>query len=74
MGWKCHDELIIVLRFTGMKGVATHPGRTLFYVPPGSRGRSKAAQWSLDELGSIARAALIYSLIKTAENHKTGAN
>lgn len=74
MGWKCHDELIIMVRLSGMKGVATHPGRTLFYVAPGSRGRSNAAQRSLAELGSIGRAALIYSLIKTSENHKTGAN
>lgn len=74
MGWKGHDELIIALRLTRMKGVATQPGRTLFYVPPGSRGRSNAAQRSLAELGSIARAALIYSLIKKSENHKTGAN
>lgn len=74
MGWKCHDELIIMLHLTRMKGVATHPGRTLFYASPGSRGRSNAAQRSLDELGSIARAELIYSLIKKSENHKTGAN
>lgn len=36
MEYKCHDELIIVLLFTRMKGVAwgqsaTHPGLPLFF-------------------------------------------
>lgn len=78
---KCRDELIIMLRFTVMKQVT--PGQIpahlrllkgLLLCQGGSCKGSNVAQWSLDDLSAIARAALpasdlqSYKEVREAQN------